>query len=247
MPRAKRGLRGLVAAACVLGGFNPVAVLHPASAAAATEPTYPFVNQNLDASGIDTHDFQPAIDPGALTISTPYTPSNPFVLPPLTLSSDGSYLSTSATFPASTDPSTQQIVVASTLAGDPGWTLTVSASDLTNGSGGAISDSGLGLTEGTLDGGSCSPGPAPYYQTCSASSSFSGSISFTDRPAHNPSPEDTDSNIGLSSTGGSSGVYQFATTPAGIGTAVMSGTLTLLAPTSTPPGTYSGTISFTVS
>jgi hypothetical protein len=27
----------------------------------------------------------------------------------------------------------------------------------------------------------------------------------------------------------------------------MSGTLTLLAPTSTPPGTYSGTISFTVS
>jgi hypothetical protein len=165
----------------------------------------------------------------------------------MTLSPDGTFLQSSGEFPASANPAAQQIVVTSTLGGDPGWTLSVSASNLTNGSGGTISDAGLGLTSGALLGGTCSAGPAPAFQTCSASTTFPGSVAFTDNPAHNPSPVDTDTNSGLSSSGGSGGVYQFATTPAGDGTAVMDGTLTLLAPTSTPAGTYNGTLTFTIS
>ena len=194
----------------------------------------------------DTQNFEVVIPPGSLTISTPYTPTNPFVLPAMTLSPDGTYLETSAPFPASSNPSSQQIVVSSSLAGDPGWTMSVSATNLTDGGGGVISDAGLGLTGGQLLGATCAPGPASFYQTCSHSSTFPGSISFTDEPAHNPSPQDTDTNSGLSASGGNSGVYQFATTPAGIGTAVMSGTLTLLAPTSSPAGTYTGTITLSV-
>jgi 6-phosphogluconolactonase (cycloisomerase 2 family) len=201
----------------------------------------------VNSQCLETQNFQVTIPPGTLTISTPYTPSNPFVLPAMTLSPDGTYLQTSAAFPASANPDSQQIVINSTVAGDLGWSLSVSATDLTNGSGGVISDSGIGLTAGRLIGASCSSGPSPDYQTCSDSSTFPGSVSFVDLPAHNPSPTDTDTNTGLSSAGGNSGIYGFAMTPAGIGTAVMSGTLTLLAPTSTPAGTYTGTISLSAS
>ena len=84
----------------------------------------------------DAQNVQVAVNPGSLTITTPYTPTNPFVLPPLALSSDGAYLASSAPFPAATNPDSQQIVVTSTLAGDPGWTASVTATDLTDGAGG---------------------------------------------------------------------------------------------------------------
>ncbi|HUJ64109.1 MAG TPA: hypothetical protein VLX59_01130, partial [Acidimicrobiales bacterium] len=182
----------------------------------------------------ETQNFQVTIAPGTLTLTTPYTTTNPFVLPALALSSDGTYLSSSASFPASGNPASQQIVVTSTLAGDPGWTVSVSATSLTDGTA-TIAASGFGLTNGALIGGTCAGAPA----TCSASSTFPGTITFANLPAHNPSPVDTDSNSGLTST-----PQAWCTTPAGAGTAVMSGTLTLLAPTTTPAGTYSGTITF---
>jgi hypothetical protein len=160
----------------------------------------------VDSTCIDNQNLSVTINPGTLTISTPYTASSPFILPPLSLSSDSTYLSTSASFPSSTYPNNRQIVVTSTLAADPGWSLSVSATDLTDGTGGTISSSGLGLTSGPLIG------------------------------------TGTDAN-----TGPGAQPQIWASTTAGDGTAVMRGTLTLLAPTSTPPGTYSGTITFSVS
>jgi hypothetical protein len=175
---------------------------------------------------VDTQNLQLTVNPGTITLSTPYTSSNPFVLPALTLSSDGTYFSSSATFPAATNSNAQQIVVTSTLAGDPGWSLSVAATNLSDGTGGTIASSGLGLTNGTL----------------LNTGTFPGSVAFTNLPSHNPSPFDPDGNSGLGST-----PLSWATSPAGDGTAVMDGVLTLLAPTSTPAGTYSGTITFSVS
>ena len=171
----------------------------------------------------DDQNTQVSVDPGAIAISTPYTSSNPFVMPALTLSPDATYLSSSAPFPAPAGPASQQIVVTSTLAGDPGWTVSVAASDLTSLGGGRIAASGLGLTGGHLI----------------ASGTFPGTVGFVDHPAHNPSRAHPDSNSGLGAT-----PQTFATTTAGDGTAVMAGTLTLLAPTTTPAGTYTGTITF---
>jgi hypothetical protein len=178
------------------------------------------------SSCTDQQNIQVTVNAGTITITTPYTSTNPFVLPALTLSSDGTYLQSSATFPASTNPSAQQIVVTSQLAGDPSWTLSVSASNLTNGSGGTIPSSGLGLTNGAL---------------LATTPAFPGGVTFTNIAAHNPSPVDTDTNTGLTSA-----PQTWATSPAGNGTAVLDGTLTLYALTSTPAGTYSGTITFSV-
>ena len=162
-------------------------------------------------------------------MSTPFTPTNPFVLPAMTLSSDGTYLQSSATFPGSGLPDTEQIVVTSTIAPAYAWTVSVSATPLTSGSN-TIPASGLGLTNGTL-------------LNSSGTGAFSGTVSFTDIPALNPSLVDgPGTGPGLSST-----PQTFATTTAADGTAVLDATLTLDAATSTPAGTYNGTIDFSVS
>ena len=160
------------------------------------------------------------VSAGSLTISTPYTPETPFVLPAMQLDPTGTFLQSSALFPATADP---QIVVTSTLAGNPTWTVSVSGTDLTNG-GNTIDGMGLGLTGGGLH----------------ATPAFPYVVNFTDNPAHNPTL--SDGFVGIKG-----GPFTFAhSVGGGIGTASMQGTLTLLAPTSTPAGTYTGTITFSV-
>ncbi len=80
----------------------------------------------------DQQNIQVTVNPGTITISTPYTASNPFVLPAMTLSTDGTYLQSSATFPSSSLPNSQQIVVTSNLAPAYAWTLSVAATPLTS-------------------------------------------------------------------------------------------------------------------
>ena len=67
-------------------------------------------------------------------------------------------------------------------------------------------------------------------------------MTFTNIPAHNPSPVDTDTDTGLTAV-----PQTWAHSTAADGTAEMDGTLTLYAATSTPSGTYNGTITFSVS
>ena len=226
----------LVTTALPVGSDSVTAVFTPTSSAYASSTSAP-VSVTVAAalkcslagsSCTDVQNLQVTVNAGSITITTPYTSSNPFVLPALALSADGSYLSSSATFPAPAGTAAQQIDVTSTLAGDPGWTLSVTGSDLSDGNGHTISAAGLGLTNGAL----------------LNTTTFPGTVTFTGEPAHNPSPltADADTNHGLSG-----GPYTFAATPAGDGTAVMDGTLTLLAPTSTPAGTYTGTLTFSVS
>ena len=98
----------------------------------------------------DTQNIQVTINPGTITVSTPYTSANPFVLPAMTLSSDGTYLQSSAEFPAASNPASQQIVVTSQLSPAYAWTLSVAATPLTSSGGGSIPASGLGLTGGSV-------------------------------------------------------------------------------------------------
>ncbi len=138
-------------------------------------------------------------------------------------------MQSSAEFPATSIPDSSQIVVTSTLAPAYAWTLSVSATQLTSGSN-SIPASGLGLTNGTL-------------LNASGAGAYPGTVTFTNIPALNPSPVD-----GPGTGPGLSGTPQsWAHSTAADGSADMDGTLTLYAATSTPAGTYNGTITFSVS
>jgi hypothetical protein len=211
--------------------FTPTSTSYAKSTSAAvtvtvTAPTCPGVPDPSGATCTSTSSLQVSVSAGSLTITTPYTAANPFVLPAMTLNSTGTLLSSTARFPAATDP---QIVVHSSLAGDPNWTVSVSATDLITNPANTtpISGTGLGLTGGTLL-------PTPV---------FPGSVSFTANPAHDPTTGTPgDGNHGLKG-----GPFTFAqSSGGGNGSAAMFGTLTLLAPSQTQAGTYNGTITFTV-
>ena len=176
------------------------------------------------ASCTDTQNLQVTATPGSLTITTPYTATNPFVLPNLVLNAGGTVLSSSARFPAASDP---EIVVTSTLAGDPNWTVSVSGTDLTDGASHSINGENVGLTAGHLD--------------TTVSPAFPSTIGFTDIAAASGT---TAGGTGLGVKGGP---HQFAqSTGGGNGTASLYGTLTVTAPPQTAAGTYNGTITFSV-
>jgi hypothetical protein len=182
-----------------------------------------------DPSGATCSDpqaIQVSLGAGSLTITTPYTASNPYILPALQLNAAGTLLTSSARFPAAADPA---IVVHSSLAGDPNWTVSVLATDLTTATTpvNTINGSDLGLTGGALVG-----------------SGFPGTVAFTDIPAGNGLLPGDATAVGLK---GSGTPHTFAVSSGGgNGSASMFGTLTLNAPTSTVAGTYGGTITFSV-
>ena len=104
-----------------------------------------------DPSGATCSDPQAvkvSVGAGSLTITTPYTAASPYVLPDLQLNAAGTLLTSSAQFPKAGDP---LIVVHSSLAGNPNWTVSVLATDLTSGVN-VINGDNLGLTGGALFG-----------------------------------------------------------------------------------------------
>jgi hypothetical protein len=229
------------------GTYNVTATFAPTSTAFAsstsqpvaltvTAPTCPGAPVQ-GASCTDTQNIDVTVNPGSLTITTPYTAANPFVLPAMTLNSTATMLQTSARFPNANDP---QISVQSSLSGNPNWTVSVTDSDLSCASGActtpvagdfqSINGENLGLSGG----GSNTPLP---------SASFPGTVAFTDNLPASPAvaPSDT------GSQGLKNGPHTFAkSSGGGNGSVSLFGTLTLNAPTATQAGTYTGTITFTV-
>lgn len=188
------------------------------------------------SSCLDGQTMTVSIDPGSLTLTTPYTASNPFVMPALGLDPDATKLETTARFPASGDP---QITVQSSLAGNPNWTLNVSDTDLMCVSGSCMSPrSGEyqminGENVGLAGGSSTEPLP---------STTFPGTITFTDIPAGSALGPSDPGTAGLKG-----GPHTFAqTNVGGNGTVAIYGELTITAPTATQAGIYSGTIALTV-
>jgi hypothetical protein len=205
------------------------------------------------AYAADVQDIEATVAPGTLTITSPYAPGNgncsageanggpgvnpastcytgtgTFNLGTLVLNPAGTLLSASATFP---NPADGTVTVTSTQAGDPSWTASVTASDLVSGAN-KIYGSNLGLTNWAL-------------YPIAGNAIQAGDVSFTNIPAELGASSDAPAGTVTGLTGGP---HQFATTApnGGDGTAQMNALLTLNAPTSTPAGTYNGTITFTV-
>lgn len=148
---------------------------------------------------------------GSLAIFTPYTPENPLDLGSMALSTDGRSYSASAPFDA--------VRISDTRAGDPGWSASLSFTDLTGGTGQRIDRHHLGFVEVT-----------PRYVDGNAVTQ----VATTDIA---PSPARAD------------GAWEFARAAAGAGTGAVDVTARIVlrdVPTSTLAGRYTTTITFTV-
>jgi len=168
---------------------------------------------------------------GTLTVSTPYTAAHPFNVGTLALDSTGTILTAHAAFGgAGLDPTNANadIIVTDTRAGDLNWTLQAQASALTDlPASDAINGQNVGLT-------GLGSHPAPGFNAA-------GLVGFDNTAANGVAVADP-GNLGL----GGSIKHDVAQATHGIGTVGIYGTLTLNAPTSTPAGTYTGTLTFTI-
>lgn len=178
---------------------------------------------------------QTTVNPGTLSIATPYTPTHPLVLPDMALNGAGTELSTHAAFGSAavgdTPSGANSIYVVDTRAGNADWAASAQASVLTSQNKDLIDAQNVGLT-----------GLQAIPVTGNALTA--SSLQFTPNPAAEPAvaPNST-GQLGL----GGGVAHQFAaTTGGGDGSIGMVGTLTITAPTSTKAGTYTGVVTFTV-
>ena len=210
----------------IVAKFTPTtatAIAASQSAASAFSTQAPLTGACTNTLSVcsDTQYVQVNVPVGTLVINTPYTQASPLVLPPMTLNTAGTQLSSNAPF--------ANIVVTDTRSGDLPWTAQALASNLNNGTAaanGVINAQNVGLT-----------GLSKL-----TSAGYLGTVTLSDNAAASPA-------VGPAAPGsaGLGGTAKtFASTTIGRGTTTMNGTLTINAPTSTAPGTYNGTIIFTV-
>jgi len=187
-----------------------------------------------------TATIEGTVPAGTLSISTPYTATNPLNLGTLALTPSGSYFTASASLDsgaAGDVPGTgtfSGITVVDTQSGNLPWTVTALASNLTDGTGhagGTISGENVGLTN-----------LAPVF--VSGNAIQAGDVTVTNQPAATPPVGPTDTgDLGL---GGTVAHTIAADTAQPDGTVGINGTVTLNAPTSTEAGVFVGTITFTI-
>jgi Bacterial Ig-like domain (group 3) len=199
----------------------------------ATAPACP----NGEAANLctDPQTVEATVAAGTITITTPYSPSNPLSLGTLVLNSAGTQLSASAPFgstvghssPTSTD---NEIFVTDTRAGDANWTASVQSGNFTSPSSPTtpIDGQNAGLTGLTVE-----------------------PVSGNALTAANVTVTNNQRGVAPIIAGGTQGIggakHTFAqTTAGGDGSIGFIGTFTLNAPTSTGAGLYTGTVTFTV-
>jgi hypothetical protein len=170
----------------------------------------------------DTQYIQATVPVGTLVINTPYVDAaHALNLGTLVLSPDSTQLQGSATF--------ANIKVTDTRSGNLPWTVSALASNLTDGGANpnsVINNQNLGLTNITS-----TPGTG-----------FTGTVTPHNNPAAAGVAPGAAGNAGL----GGTTTHAVADANKGLGTVTMQGTLTLNAPSSTEPGLFTGTITFTV-
>jgi hypothetical protein len=177
---------------------------------------------------IDTQNIQATIPVGTLVLSTPYTPTSPLDLGNLALTAGLTEYTGTAPF--------NNIIITDTRSGDLPWTLTALATNLSDGGshpGSLICNENVGLTAIAA-----TPGLG-----------FAGTVTPTANPAAAPLPVAPVGGVctGTQGLGGPAGtLHTVAAANAGLGTVTLNGTLTLVAPVSTEPGLFKGTITFTV-
>ncbi|MCW2524850.1 MAG: hypothetical protein JWO63_3185, partial [Frankiales bacterium] len=205
---------------------------------------------SVDITGVTVAVTAPAYNPdpqtvvvtvptGTLVISTPYTAANPFNLGSMALNAAGTGLSASAPFgspettaPGATDPgaipagttgtpaaalTNNGVTITDTRPGSTGWTASAQTSNF----------DGPGANATPIPGDNLSfTGVTPKY--VSGNALQTGSVTTNDITAFHTAKK------------------SFATTTHGPGTVDIYGNLGLTAPTSTLPGLYTATVTFTI-
>ena len=208
------------------------ATYQPADPAAFAPSSTPTVDVSLSARSSASNNQHSTADGGGLTITTPYSPGHPLDLGPLVLDASGTALSSSTTFGCAGNQK-NAIYVTDARAGNPNWSAYISATDFTNRAAQRINGENLGLTGLTL---------RPLDAAIVGNTIHAPELQTVElAPAIALGPLDT------GSQGLKNGPHMFALTPhGGAGSVGICGTLTLTAPTSTPPGIYSSTLTVTV-
>jgi hypothetical protein len=214
-----------------------------------------------DTNANGTGNIQTSVAPGTLTISTPWTTTNPFKLGALQLQGSDSEYKASANFgnPSSTGSLTANggVEITDTGIGNQSWTASASVTDFTDGaatpgSADVINGQNLSFTGATV-------GAISGNDYVAAPSSAPGVIPITPDNAINTLPNSFPYGSSVAGSDGlSNGEHVIATSTssptqheiassgaAGAGSVFIDGVLTLVAPTSVNAGSYTATLTFT--
>jgi hypothetical protein len=230
------------------GSHSVVATFTPASGASvAGSSSSPVTFTEAAPSCTTCNDVQTiegTVPAGTISVSTPYTPSNPLNLGTLQLTPSGTYFTASASLDPNAgdvptagqypDSTFDGITVVDTQSGDLPWTVSAAASSLSDGTGhanGVISGENVGLT-----------GLTPVFVPGNAI--VAGDVTLTNQAAATPPVSPTDA--GSAGLGGGIAHIIANDTLQPDGTVGINGTVTLNAPTSTEAGVFVGTITFTI-
>jgi hypothetical protein len=229
------GVASLSWSSFAVGAHNIVAVFTPSTANTgvynsstslvvldtATAPTY----------APDPQTVTVGIPAGTLVISTPYDPASPFSLGTASLNAGDLEFTSSAAFGTTGDPGAG-VTITDTRAGDLPWTASAEATNFTDSTSDVINGQNLGFT-----------GLTAVYIAGNALQS--PDVTTTNVPNSGtpvgPTGTGTTGDQGL---GGEA--HEFASAAAGAGSVYIIGSLNLIAPTSTPAGTYTATLTFTI-
>jgi hypothetical protein len=231
-----------------IGAHNLVAVYAGSAPSwlGSTSSDVVFTALGAASPAADAQNLQVSIPAGGLYISTPYTPTNPFDLGTAVLNPATATFSASAPFGSASNPGAG-VSITDTQSAGSGWTAFAQTTDFTSGVN-KINGQNLTLT-----------GVTPSYIPGNALTT--GSVltnSVTDTGLGGAS------SYGVAATGtdGLQGLSEGTTTPvvahqfaksasvapgAADGSVYVYGVLNLVAPSSTPAGTYTATLTFTIS
>ena len=231
---AAGGVATLTTSALTAGTKSVTAKFVPADPAAFNGATSAAITVNVQAVLVgacanpgsvctDPQGFTVVVPVGTLVISTPFTAANPFNLGTMALNANATELSTVPKSFKGQDPAGKGITITDGRSGNLPWTANLQSSDFVKGTTDTIAAKNLGFT-----------GVTPTYLPNNALQA--PAVSVFDNPANsvaNPLP-------------GLSAASKFASAVHGAGSVYVDGLFTLNAPTSTPAGTYTGTVTFTV-
>jgi Bacterial Ig-like domain (group 3) len=212
-----------------------------------------------DTNGNGSGNITTSSAPGTLTISTPWTTANPFQLGQLQLQNGGTEYKASANFGNPGDTTSLNanggVLVADTGIGNQTWTASASVTDFTDGSASpgpndVINSQNLeftGATVGAISGNDyVAAGGSPPPGTVQISANNVVNTLPNGFPYGSAATGSDGLSNGVHGGAGTLTQHTIATSgAAGAGSVYIDGVLTLLAPTSASPGTYTATLTFT--
>jgi hypothetical protein len=219
------------------GAHNIVAQFAPSNTATYSASTSANVlyTATAPAAAPDPQTLNVTIPAGSITITTPYTPANPLSFGTAGLNSNQSAFVAGAPFGSASNVGSG-VTITDTRADDQSWTASALVTNFTS-TGGTINGQNLTFT-----------GVEPAYITGNALQS--GDVSTQDIINHAVYPASATGNDGLGGTLPHAFASAVAGTPVGLtavdGSVNIYGNLTLTAPTSTPSGLYTATLTFTI-